>query len=83
MDVRNCRGCGRLFNYLSGPSLCPNCIKDLDDKFQQVKAYIYDHKNASIQEVADDNEVSVQQLRQWVREEKLEFSEASPVRPAV
>lgn len=79
MDVRNCRGCGRLFNYLSGPSLCPNCIKDLDDKFQQVKAYIYDHKNASIQEVADDNEVSVQQLRQWVREEKLEFSEASLV----
>ncbi|MDE7299436.1 MAG: flagellar protein [Lachnospiraceae bacterium] len=79
MDVRNCRGCGRLFNYLSGPPLCPDCVRALDDKFQQVKEYVYDHRNASIQEVADENDVSVQQLRQWVREERLEFSEASLV----
>lgn len=79
MDVRNCKGCGKLFNYIGGTPLCPNCIKALDEKFVQVKQYIYDNKGANIQQVADDNEVSIQQLRQWVREEKLEFSDASLV----
>ncbi len=79
MDVRNCRNCGRLFNYLSGVPLCPHCVRVLDDKFQKVKNYIYEHRDAGIQEVADENDVSVQQLRQWVREEKLQFSEASQV----
>ena len=25
MEVRTCRQCKRLFNYLSGPSICPGC----------------------------------------------------------
>lgn len=79
MDVRSCKGCGRLFNYLSGAPLCPDCLRKLDDKYQQVKEYIYEHKDAGIQQVADDNDVSIKQIRQWVREEKLEFSESSQV----
>lgn len=77
MDVRNCRDCGKLFNYLSGPPLCPTCMKKLDEKFAIVKEYIYDHPEASIQQVAEDNEVSVMQLKKWVREERLSFTENS------
>ena len=29
--------------------------------------------------VSEDNDVSVQQIRQWIREERLEFSKDSPV----
>ena len=79
MDVRNCKGCGRLFNYITGPSLCPKCTKELDDKFTEVKKYIYDHPGAGIQEVSDVMEVSIAQLKRWVREERLEFSEQSNV----
>lgn len=79
MEVRNCKECGKLFNYLGGRPLCPACRTKMEDKFQQVKAYIYDHRDADIHKVAEDNEVSVQQLRQWVREERLEFSESSQV----
>ncbi len=79
MEVRNCKGCGRLFNYIGGMPLCEACRKELEDKFQQVKDYIYEHKGADINEVAEKNDVSVQQLRQWVREERLEFSESSQV----
>lgn len=79
MEVTNCRSCGRLFNYIGGAPLCPNCMKTLDEKYHQVKQYIYDNPHANIQQVAEDNEVSVQQLRNWVREEKLEFSEGSLV----
>ena len=79
MDVRNCRGCGRLFNYFSGPPICQACRENLEEKFQQVKEYLRDNPNSSIQAVSDDNEVSVAQIRQWVREERLTFSDDSPI----
>lgn len=79
MDVRNCKGCGRLFNYLSGPPLCPGCIKALDDKFVEVKEYIYDHPGAGIQEVSEEMEVSTTQIKNWIREERLSFSEDATV----
>ena len=30
MDVRTCRGCRRIFNYVSGPMLCPACKQALE-----------------------------------------------------
>ena len=50
MDVRNCRGCGRLFNYLQGPHLCPACMQKLEEKFSQVKDYLEDNPHATIPE---------------------------------
>ena len=77
MHIQNCRGCGRLFNALSREQLCPECRKKLDEKFQQVKEYLREHPNATVDDVARNNEVSVKQIRQWVREERLAFSEDS------
>lgn len=77
MEVRNCRNCGRLFNVLSNERLCPACIQGLEDKFQEVKRYLEEHVNASVDEVSRENEVSVKQIKQWIREERLSFSENS------
>ena len=77
MDVKNCKGCGRLFNYMSGPSLCPVCREEMEKKFEQVKAYIYDNPKASMATVAEENEVSMKQIKQWIREERLILSEAT------
>ena len=30
MEVTNCRDCGGLFNYISGPRRCPECQKKLE-----------------------------------------------------
>lgn len=79
MDVRNCRTCGRLFNYLGGPNICPACRDESEKKFQNVKEYIRENPRASIQEISDDNEVSTQQIRQWIREERLQFADDSPI----
>ena len=77
MDVRNCRQCGRLFNYLSGPQICQACRDALEEKFQQVKEYVRSNPGATIQMVSEDNDVSVKQIKQWIREERLSLSEAS------
>ena len=74
MNVRNCRSCGNLFNYLSGPPTCPACREKMEEKFQEVKHYIQENKGAGIQQVAEECEVEVSQIRQWLREERLELS---------
>lgn len=76
MDVRNCRSCGRLFNYMSGIPLCPMCQKKLEEKFQEVKAYLDENKNATVEQVSEEMDVSVKQIRQWIREERLALSTA-------
>lgn len=79
MDVRNCRKCGRIFNYVSGVPICPNCKDEMEKKFQEVKEYIQDHKEAGIGQISADCEVESNQIMQWVREERLVFSDDSPI----
>lgn len=79
MEVKNCKGCGRLFNFLSGPPLCPSCAAALDLKFEEVKEYVYDHPRCGIQEVSEEMEVSVSQIKQWIRDERLSFAEDSMI----
>lgn len=76
MDVQNCKSCGRLFNYIGGPPLCQNCQKKLEDKFQEVKAFLNENPNSSVERVSEELDVSVKQIRQWIREERLTLSVA-------
>jgi flagellar operon protein (TIGR03826 family) len=81
MDVRNCRMCGKLYNFIGGPyrNLCPNCIEKMEKKFDEVKEYIEEHKAATINEVSEECDVSSRQIEQWIREERLMISDDSPI----
>ena len=79
MDVRTCKSCKRLFNYLSGPVICPSCVEKLEQKFQEVKEFIRSNPHSSLQDVSEAKEVSVKQLKNCVREERLKFADDSPV----
>lgn len=80
MEVRNCRGCGKLYNYIGSTTpACPQCMKKLDDTYEAVKKYIYDNPGANINQVSTDMDVSIQQLQRWIREERLTFAEGSAV----
>lgn len=77
MNVSNCKSCGRLFNVLVNEKICPACKQALEDDFQRVKKYLEENPNASVEEVSRENDVTVKQIKQWVREERLVFSEGS------
>lgn len=79
MNVRNCVKCGKIFNYVAGKPICPNCKKELEDEFKVVRDYIKKNPGASIAEVSEACEVDVKQIKQWVREERLTFSENSAI----
>jgi phage antirepressor YoqD-like protein len=100
MEVRVCKNCRRLFQYIYGPELCPDCAKLLpkdekervykkltatlkpmlredEEKYEQVKDYIVSHPRATIVEIAKENDIAPTKLFEWIREDRLEFSEDS------
>ncbi len=79
MNVRNCRNCGRIFNYITGTIICPGCKDALEAKFQEVKEYVREHRGAGIAEVAEACDVDAAQIRQWLREDRLEVTEDSAI----
>lgn len=80
MEVRNCKSCGRLYNYIGGTyRLCPECMRKLEDKFQEVKEYIEENPRSDMRQISEECDVSTKQIEQWIREERLTFSEESPI----
>lgn len=79
MDVRNCKRCNKLFNYTGDSKMCPACNKEMDEKFFEVRDYIYKNPTASMPAVAEDCDVPLQQIKRWVKEERLSFSKESGV----
>lgn len=79
MELMNCRNCKKLFNYITGEKLCPACKALMEDKFQEVKRYIEENPRENINQVAEACGVSIRQIKNWVREERLSFTEDSLV----
>lgn len=72
-DVRNCRRCNKIFNYLGGPPICFDCKQQDEENFKRVKEYLYDNPKASLFEVSKELEISVQQIRAYLKEGRLEI----------
>ena len=77
MEVRACKRCGRLFNYIAGEPVCPVCRQDEDELFRSVKEYLYSHKGANFYEVHDALDIDAELLKKWVREGRLEFAKGA------
>ena len=77
MEVKNCKKCKRLFNYIAGQQLCPACKEELEKKFQEAKEYIRSNKDATIQTVAEAIDVPETQIKEWIRDERLVFANVS------
>jgi phage antirepressor YoqD-like protein len=100
MEVKVCKNCRRLFKYMYGPDLCPECTKIMKEekadpivkklnatlkplvqedetKFNQVKDFIMTHPKATVVQIAEINDIPPTKLFEWIREDRLEFSEDS------
>lgn len=79
MEVITCKGCGKIFNYIQGERICPQCTKKLDEKFTEVKRYVYEHPNVDMNQLTAELNVSIRQVKKWIREERLSFTDDSPI----
>lgn len=72
MDLRNCKSCGRMFQY-EGSEFCTACRKDQVDDFQKVKEYLNENPGAIVPQVVEDTGVSVEKIMKFLKEERLEI----------
>lgn len=80
MEVKNCKVCKRMFNYIAGEVLCPACRDEMEVKFRDIKDYLWEHKNSSVDEVAEKFEIPKQTIFDWIRQGRLQLSEDSMIR---
>lgn len=78
MNIVTCKKCRRMFNYVMGDRLCPACRQKTEEEFQEVKKFLRANPNASMKEVSEECNVSVDQIRQWLREERLILTGETP-----
>ena len=79
MELIACVKCGKLFNYVSGPRICSQCNKALEEKFLEVKQFVREHPNIDMRSLSKECDVSPKQIQRWVREDRLVFSADSPI----
>ena len=61
------------------PILCPNFREAEEEKFQEVKKYVQENRRCGMQEVSEACDVTLNQIQQWLREERLVLSDDSPM----
>jgi flagellar operon protein (TIGR03826 family) len=76
-DVRNCKKCGKVYNYIGGPPICNACSEQDEKDFKKVKEYLYDNPGASMSQVSEALDVSVEKITRYLREGRLEITENS------
>lgn len=124
MEVRVCKNCRRLFKYIYGPDLCPDCVslaaqettqqkesqgitkvssnntstlqniqnppnssntvsgiralvREEEAKYEQVSNYILANPRATVAQIAEANDISPTKLFEWIKDDRLEFSDES------
>lgn len=78
-NVRACRNCRKLFNSLFNKQICPACEEKLEKDLAKVKDYLWSHKGASLNEVGRECDVNPAQIRQWLKEERIQLLDGSAI----
>lgn len=80
MNMRNCMRCGMMFQYMgSGHVICPHCREADKRDFDRVRDYVYEHKRATIMEVADALNIRPEIIENFLRAGRLEIPNDSAV----
>lgn len=79
MEIKACKRCGRMFQYITGKPICPRCKKDEEEIFQKVKEYLRENVGATTQEVCEATGATVGMIQGFLREGRLEVTAHSPL----
>jgi hypothetical protein len=77
--IRNCGRCGKPFLPTASQRVCPECVRNEDEIYRRVQTYIRENREASVDEIATECEVSVDMIMGFVRAGRLEIELAPGV----
>jgi flagellar operon protein (TIGR03826 family) len=75
-ELRNCKKCNRIFSYLAGAPICPECQKEEEKIFDEVSMYVRDHSGVPMTVVAKELDVPYDKIMKYVRDGRLQIKES-------
>lgn len=73
MALDNCPRCGRL--YVKNPQrLCPACLQQEEEEYQKVRAYLKEHPDCTLFEVAEATGVEESTILRFLRQGRISAS---------
>ncbi len=73
-SIKRCRNCGKLFNSY-GEAYCADCTEELEEIFEKVQDYVFDHENASVVEISKALDVDGKIILGFIRDGSLTLGE--------
>lgn len=71
MSYKNCPVCGKLFDGQALYEVCSDCFEQNQNEFSKVRDYLYANPNKNILEIADATGVSINTIREFMRQGRL------------
>lgn len=71
MDVRNCKRCGKIYNY-TGSAVCNNCLRQEQEDFEKIREYLFRNPNSSAAEVSEALGIELKVISRFLKEGRLE-----------
>lgn len=79
MEVKVCVRCKKMFQYITGPTVCPKCKQIEEEQFQKVKEYLRENPGATMNTVSEETHVSVKLIQSFLKQGRLEVVPGSPM----
>ena len=70
MDIRNCRRCGKVFNFV-GSMVCNDCVQQEQEDFEKIRNYLFDHPNSITIDVSKATGVDPKVISRMLKEGRL------------
>ncbi len=78
LNIRNCKECGKLFQYDGVNKICYGCRKQDEEDFKRVKEFLYENPKETVTVVSEETEVCEEKILRYLRQGKLEITGDSP-----
>ncbi|MGF7050613.1 flagellar operon protein (TIGR03826 family) [Paenibacillus sp. DS2015] len=75
MNLGNCPRCGKLY-ATNLRDMCTNCFKEIETECQLCTDYLRHHRGATIHEVSEETEVTVNRITRFIREGRISIIDA-------
>ncbi len=75
--LKFCKICGKRFEAEIESEICAHCFEQDEKVFSRIRDYVREHPGAKIFEVSTVLNVSIQRIKRYLREDRLEILEKS------
>ncbi|MHC1749807.1 MAG: TIGR03826 family flagellar region protein [Cellulosilyticaceae bacterium] len=79
MEIKSCRRCGAIFQYVTGKPICPRCRKKEEELFQEVKSFLRENPGSNMAQISEATGAPIPMIESFLREGRIEVTPDSPL----